>query len=139
MSDPAPTVKVKRVVAGILVRGDEVLCCQRSADDPMPLKWEFPGGKIEPNETREAALARELMEELNIQAEIGPLVQTIRHSYRPGMLIELHFFRVDHWSGEMTNRIFADMRWVKRAEMAKLDFLQADLTLVRDISEGRLF
>jgi len=136
MSEPAPAIKVKRVVAGILVRGDEILCCQRSHDDPMPLKWEFPGGKIEPNETPEAALARELVEELNISAEIGPLVETIRHSYRPGAIIELYFFRIDRWQGEPKNQVFADIRWVKREDMPKLDFLEADLGLVKEIAEG---
>jgi len=137
MSEPAAAVKVKRVVAGILIRGDEVLCCQRAATDPMPFKWEFPGGKIEPNETPEAALARELVEELNLTAEIGPLVETIRHSYTQGVIIELYFFRIDLWSGNPENRIFADIRWVKRADMPKLDFLEADWGLVREIAEGK--
>ncbi len=137
MSEPVAQVKVKRVVAGILVRGDEILCCQRSARDPMPLKWEFPGGKIEPNETPDAALVRELVEELNLTAEIGPLVETIRHSYNPGVIIELYFFRIDRWSGEMQNKIFADIRWVHRSEMTKLDFLEADLGLVKEIAEGK--
>ncbi len=136
MTEPAPAVKVKRVVAGILVRGDEILCCQRAATDPMPLKWEFPGGKIEPNETPEAALARELVEELNLTAEIGPLIETIRHSYTAGVVIELYFFRVDHWTGEPVNQVFADIRWAKRTDMTKLDFLEADLGLVKEIATG---
>ncbi|ABF41655.1 NUDIX hydrolase [Candidatus Koribacter versatilis Ellin345] len=137
MSEPSAAVKVKRVVAGILVRGDEILCCQRSHNDPMSLKWEFPGGKIEPNETAEAALARELVEELNLAAEIGPLVETIRHSYTAGVIIELYFFRIDRWQGEPENRVFADIRWVPRIEMPKLDFLEADLGLVKEIAEGK--
>jgi 8-oxo-dGTP diphosphatase len=137
MSEPAPSPKVKRVVAGILVRGEEVLCCQRSVHDPMPLKWEFPGGKIEPNETPEQALARELTEELDIQADIGPFIETIRHSYKPDLVIELHFFQVLHWRGEIKNQVFADVRWVKRAEMPNLEFLEADLPLVRAIAAGK--
>ena len=138
MNPPSPVVKVKRVVAGILVRGDEILCCQRAADDPMPLKWEFPGGKIEPNETPEAALARELNEELSIEAVVGPLVETILHSYRPGLAIELTFFRIDRWTGAIKNNVFADVRWVKRAEMPSLDFLEADVVLVKRIAAGEL-
>lgn len=130
-------VTVKRVVAGILVRGDEILCCQRSQHDPMPLKWEFPGGKIEPNESPEQALQRELVEELDIHAEIGPLVETIRHSYKPEVVIELHFFRVERWTGEIRNVVFNDVRWVPKSEMTSLDFLEADKPLVEEIAAGK--
>ena len=130
-------VITKRVVAGILVRGDEILCCQRAEHDPMPLKWEFPGGKIEPSESPEEALRRELTEELGIHAEIGPLVETIRHSYKPDVMIELYFFRVDRWSGEIQNIVFHDVRWAKRAEMTALDFLEADKPLVEEIAAGK--
>lgn len=137
MSDPSAQVKVKRVVAGLLLRGDEVLCCQRPEHDPFPLKWEFPGGKIEPSESPEQALVRELTEELDIYAEIGPLVETLRHSYGPGVVIELYFFRVERWTGTIRNLIFNDVRWLKRAEMTTLDFLEADLELVKEIAEGK--
>lgn len=136
MNAPAPEVKVKRVVAGILVRGNEILCCQRAADDPMPFKWEFPGGKIEPNEGPEDALRRELTEELGIFADIGPLVADLRHSYTPGVVIELYFFRVERWSGEIRNMVFADIRWVKRSDIPQLDFLAADRELVQEIAAG---
>ncbi len=139
MSDPTAQVKVKRVVAGLLLRDDEILCCQRSQHDPFPLKWEFPGGKIEPAESPEQALARELTEELDIHAEIGPLIETLRHSYVPGVVIELYFFRIERWSGQIRNRIFNEVRWVKRGDMPKLDFLEADLELVKEIATGKKF
>lgn len=136
MSEAATGVKVKRVVAGILLQGEEILCCQRPEHDPFPLKWEFPGGKIEPNETPQQALRRELTEELGIVAEIGPLVETVRHSYTPGVVIELHFFCVTRWSGEIRNLIFHEVRWVKRTGMPELDFLEADTSLVQRIAAG---
>ena|ERR1700761_321136 len=138
MSGPASAPKVKRVVAGILVRGGEVLCCQRPASDPFPLKWEFPGGKIESGETPEQALARELEEELAIHAQLGPWIETVRHSYTPGVEVELHFFRVSEWTGEIQNLIFNDVRWVEHSEIPKLDFLEADKEIVRRIARGQL-
>ena len=116
----------------------EVLVCQRRPDQPMSLKWEFPGGKIEPGETAEQALTRELDEELGIAAVIGPRVAQIRHKYRNGGAIDLQFFVVNDFSGELVNRIFNDMRWTPLSELPSFDFLAADLGLIRDLAEGKL-
>jgi 8-oxo-dGTP diphosphatase len=104
----------------------------------MPLKWEFPGGKIEPGEMPEAALHRELEEELGIRAVIGPKIAALRHDYGKGAAVELHFFLVVEFQGEIQNRIFRDVRWVRKEEMPGYDFLEADVALVRDIAEGKL-
>ena len=104
----------------------------------MGLKWEFPGGKIELGETAPQALARELNEELGITASIGRHVITVRHTYRNGGAIEIQFFLVDAFTGELENRIFRDMRWSPIADLPALDFLAADLTLVRDLADGKL-
>jgi 8-oxo-dGTP diphosphatase len=100
----AQSVKpVRQVVAALILRGEvearEVLICQRRPDQPMSLKWEFPGGKIEPGETPEEALARELNEELAIDATVGKSITTVRHSYRNGGTIEIQFFVVTEFSG----------------------------------------
>jgi 8-oxo-dGTP diphosphatase len=84
---------LRLVVAALMLRGDEVFICQRRPDQPMALQWEFPGGKIEPGEGPEAALARELNEELGIDATIGPRVTHIRHNYRHGGAVDLQFLR----------------------------------------------
>lgn len=104
----------------------------------MSLKWEFPGGKIEPGESSEAALARELNEELGIDAEIGRRVANVRHKYRNGGSIDLQFFVVESFAGEMENRIFNEVRWSPLTSLPGYDFLAADLGLIRDLSEGRL-
>ncbi len=104
----------------------------------MSLKWEFPGGKIEPGETPEQALARELDEELGIHATIGRRVTQIRHKYRNGGAIDLQFFVVEEFGGDLENRIFHDMRWSPLSALPEYDFLAADLGLIRDLSEGRL-
>ena len=137
---------LRLVVAALILRqpasGDavetEVLVCQRRPDQPMGLKWEFPGGKIEPGETAEQALIRELDEELGIAAEIGPRVAQLRHRYRNGAAIDLQFFSVHSFSGEIENRIFKEIRWSPLRELPALDFLAADLNLIRDLADGKL-
>ncbi len=131
------------VVAGLILRdGDgaarEVLICQRRPDQPMSLKWEFPGGKIEPGESSEAALARELNEELGIDAVIGRRVANVRHKYRNGGAIDLQFFLIESFSGDMEKHIFNEVRWSPLTSLPRYDFLAADLGLIRDLSEGKL-
>lgn len=104
----------------------------------MALKWEFPGGKIEPGEEPVQALRRELHEELGISATIGEKVTSIQHHYKNGGAVELHFFRVGEYEGEMENRIFEQIRWVDRRELLQFDFLAADRDILRQIAEGEL-
>ena len=129
---------IKQVVAALMVRGEEILCCQRTEYQALPLKWEFPGGKIEPGEDPPQALQRELDEELGIRAEIGSKVAQLQHQYQNGNAVELHFFVVEQFEGELQNRIFREIRWVNRRELPMLDFLDADRTLVQEIAEGKL-
>jgi len=129
---------VRFVAAALILRGDEVLICQRRPDQPMALKWEFPGGKIEPGETPEQALARELDEELGIDADIGSQVAHTRHTYRSGGAVDLQFFAVRSFRGEVTNRIFQDVRWIPLRDLTAFDFLAADRDLIRDLAAGKL-
>ncbi len=104
----------------------------------MALQWEFPGGKIEPGESPETALARELNEELGIEATIGTRVTHIRHNYRHGGAVDLQFFAVYEFRGAIENRIFKDVRWVKLEELPNYDFLVADRGLIKDLAQGKL-
>ena len=128
----------KQVVAALVLRGDEILCCQRTEHQALPLKWEFPGGKIEAGETPPQALRRELEEELGIVAEVGAEVTQVLHTYANGNSVSLRFFEVTHYENELQNRIFRDVRWVKREDLPVLDFLDADKELVRKLSAGEL-
>jgi 8-oxo-dGTP diphosphatase len=133
---------LRRVVAALILRGEgpnrEIFICQRRADQAMGLKWEFPGGKVEPGETSEEALARELREELGITASIGTHITTVRHTYRNGSSIEIEFFAVHSFEGELVNVIFQQMQWTAIPRLPEFDFLAADLTLIRDLADGRL-
>jgi len=129
---------VKCVAAALILRNRKILICQRTRHQPMPLKWEFPGGKIEPGEHPTAALRRELDEELGIQARIGDEVARIQHRYPRGGSVELRFFVVHEFEGEPENHIFRDIQWVALAQLPEFDFLEADLELVRDIAAGKI-
>ncbi len=136
---PGDGVKTLRlVVAALILRDSKVLICQRRPDQAMGLKWEFPGGKVEAGESAEQALRRELEEELGITAEIGKRIVHIRHTYRSGSAIDLQFFLVSTFEGELTNRIFNDLRWSPLDELTRYDFLTADRTLIRDLAAGKL-
>ncbi len=129
---------MKQVVAALIFKDGKVLVCQRTRHQSMPLKWEFPGGKIEDGEQPRDALRRELEEELGIDAHIGEEVARIRHDYKNGGAVELRFYVVNEYTGEMENRIFRDVRWAKRSELPKYDFLEADRELVKDLATGKI-
>jgi 8-oxo-dGTP diphosphatase len=129
---------IKQVAAALITRREEILCCQRTEHQTLPLKWEFPGGKIEPGEDAPAALQRELDEELGISAHIGRKVAQLQHRYANGNAVELHFFLVEGYEGELQNRIFREIRWVHWRDLPKLDFLEADRELVQQLADGKL-
>src|SRR5580698_5574442 len=91
------------VVAAVIERNGQILICQRKRGGRHALKWEFPGGKVEPGEDSTTALARELREELQIDATIGPLIhmKTVQYPDRP--IIRLAFYRVTQFQGEPVN------------------------------------
>jgi len=129
---------MRQVVAALILRDGKMLICQRTRHQPLPLKWEFPGGKIEEGEQPRDALRRELEEEIGIDARIGNEVARLQHSYKNGGAVELRFFDVPEYSGEIENRIFNDVQWVERARLPEFDFLDADLELVKDLAAGKI-
>lgn len=129
---------MKRVVAGLIWREGRILICQRTRHQPMPLKWEFPGGKIEEGEQPRDALRRELDEELGIAATVGDEVVRLVHRYPGGNSVELRFFDVREYKGELENRIFREIVWADPSQLPKYDFLEADLTLVSDLVAGKI-
>jgi 8-oxo-dGTP diphosphatase len=127
---------MKRVVAALIWKDGKILICQRTRHQPMPLKWEFPGGKIEEGEQPRDALRRELDEELGIAAVVGDEVERIHHVYPSGNSVELRFFDVHAYDGQMENRIFKQIVWAQPAALPAYDFLEADLSLVAKLAKN---
>ena len=126
------------VVAGLIWSEGRVLICQRKPDDAFPGKWEFPGGKIEAGEEPEAALVRELGEELGIRATVGKEISTIEHQYPGRPPVRLHFFDVVGFDGQPQNRVFQQICWALPRQLAAYDFLEADRPLIARLVSGEL-
>lgn len=95
------------------------------------MKWEFPGGKLEPGESPETALVRELREELGIEATAGPELMRYEFSYAGKKPILLIFLRVAVWVGEVQNRIFEEILWARPDRFEGYDFLEGDARLLK--------
>jgi len=124
------------VVAAVIERAGRILIGQRKEGDWNQYKWEFPGGKVEAGETPREALARELSEELAIEAEIGDEITRYGHQYRGRPPIELIFFRVTAFRGEPANQAFHQIRWERASKFADYEFLDGDLDFVRRLARG---
>lgn len=122
------------VVAAVIERDGRVLIGQRRQGGRHPGKWEFPGGKVEPGEEPRAALARELREELGIEARIGPEIESYDFRYGEGTPLRLIFFHVSEFAGEAVNLDFAQIVWAKRDRLAEYDFLAGDVEFVKRLA-----
>jgi mutator protein MutT len=126
------------VVAGVIRSEDgRILITQRMPDDTLGGYWEFPGGKVDPGEELRAALARELREELGVEAEIGAEVHHIVHAY-PDRDVRLFFYEARIVSGEPQKLEVADLRWVTVTELMDYQFPEADRPLIEQLrAEGQ--
>jgi 8-oxo-dGTP diphosphatase len=120
-----------QVVAAIIERQGRFLICRRKPEQSHPLQWEFPGGKVEPGETPEQALARELEEELGILGAAGQEIMRYQYTYPGRDPILLIFFRVREFLGEPRNVVFHEMRWEPAAKLTEFDFLEGDIDFIR--------
>ncbi|HKN62656.1 MAG TPA: (deoxy)nucleoside triphosphate pyrophosphohydrolase [Candidatus Acidoferrales bacterium] len=127
------------VVAALIEHNGKLLVCQRRRGSKFELMWEFPGGKTEPGEALEQALARELREELGVVARIGPEIYRARHKY-PEMKdgIELVFFAVSLNPAEVKNLDFEQIAWREPGSLPDLNFLPADRELIEKLADGSL-
>lgn len=126
--DPASPIEV---VAGLIFRGGRLLIAQRPAGAHLGGLWEFPGGKREPGEAPEAALTRELHEELGVAVSVGELIETVEHAY-PDKRVRIRFFRCRLLRGEpQALDGQRSIRWITRAELSEPSFPAADAHLLQ--------
>lgn len=119
------------VVAAIIERDGLVLICQRKAGQRHALQWEFPGGKLEPGESLQAALKRELEEELAIRAAIGSEVTRYEYRYPGRDPILLVFYRVRDFEDEPVNIVFEKIVWEKPDRLRDYDFVDGDVDFIK--------
>jgi 8-oxo-dGTP diphosphatase len=127
---------VIKVVAAVIEREGRILVGQRRKSDSHGLKWEFPGGKVERGEAPVAALARELEEELGIQARVGREIVRYAHEYPKRATILLIFFNVMEFSGEPQSLAFERIVWELPDRLPAYDFLDGDVDFVRRLAAG---
>jgi 8-oxo-dGTP diphosphatase len=130
-SDYATCDPVTTVVAAVIERDDQILIAQRKRTGQHPLKWEFPGGKVEAAETPEAAVVRELQEELAIRANVGPEIGRYEFQYEGSWPIMLMFYRIVEFSGEPKNLNFEQILWTPRERLSDYDFLEGDAEFIK--------
>ncbi|AQS93628.1 DNA mismatch repair protein MutT [Polaribacter sp. BM10] len=123
--------KTIKVTCAIILFDNEVLAVQRSETMKLPLKWEFPGGKIEEGETEIECLKREIFEELNIKIEIKNQLTPVTHEY-PDFKIKLIPFTAEYVSGELILKEHANSVLVNKKKLINLDWAEADLPILKE-------
>ncbi len=118
------------VAAGIVSQNGKIMLCQRKPEDKLGLKWEFPGGKLEPSESPQRALERELREELAIETRTGRIFD-VHHDTASGRDILVLFFRSELISGEPQTVECNAVHWVEPARLTEYDLAPADLEVAK--------
>jgi 8-oxo-dGTP diphosphatase len=117
------------VTAGVVIRENRVLVARRKAGSHLEGLWEFPGGKLEPGESPDDCLVRELHEELGISVRVGRILDTVYHRY-PEKNVLLLFYECELIDGEPQALDVAEVAWVGRSELSDLDWVPADVAFV---------
>jgi 8-oxo-dGTP diphosphatase len=133
--DCAMIEKPMVVTAAIIEKKGKILIAKRKKGWRFAGKWEFPGGKIEPNETPEECLRRELREELGIEAKIGEFFCSSTYAYSHAT-VELLVYHASHISGEFELHDHEEIRWVSRQQLLQYDFPEADNLVIERLIEA---
>ncbi|MCI0706569.1 MAG: (deoxy)nucleoside triphosphate pyrophosphohydrolase [Ignavibacteriae bacterium] len=123
-----------RVAVAIIRKNGKILACQRKKGARYELKWEFPGGKLEPGETILQCLARELREELSIEIGRVSKIETQAAEYDDGGRYEVAYCFVDDVSGELQNNVFEKVQWTTLDELRSLDILEGNKAFVAQLT-----
>ena len=123
------------VVGAVIVENGKILCAQRNTDTTLPLLWEFPGGKIEPGETPENALKREIKEELSCEIAVGKQVDYTVYEYDFG-IVHLTTFLCRLIEGTPIRTEHEMIKWLKPGELTRLDWAPADIPTVDKLMKG---
>ena len=127
------------VVGGLIVKKNKILICQRSSDNEHPLKWEFPGGKVKNQEEPQQALKRELNEELKITIEHPIYLCDYMFEYQDlGKNVSLFFFLINEYSGEISNTVHNQLKWIEIKQLSDYDFLEGDHEIIKKILKNDL-
>lgn len=124
-------MKTVRVVAAVIRSEDKIFATARGYGE-FKGQWEFPGGKIEPGETPQEALVREIQEELDVKIEVGDLIDTIEYDY-PSFHLSMDCFWCIVTDGEITLKEAEDACWLSKDELYSVDWLPADMELIKKL------
>ena len=128
---------IVKVTAAILVKDDKIIIAKRGPDDKLAHKWEFPGGKIEINETPEQCLKREMKEEFDIDVSVGEYLGSSIYHY-DHISIELLAYRTYWEDGEIDLKDHDEFKWISLEQLAEFDFAPADLVFVEKLKNGEI-
>lgn len=119
------------VVAAVIEKNNKIFCARRADFGEVALKWEFPGGKINPGESHEEALVREIKEELNSIIEVIDFIKTIEYEYNTFNLT-MHVYKCRLIEGNLEISEHIDSKWVEKDKLHELDFAPADIVIIKN-------
>ena len=117
------------VASGVIVKNNKILIGLRAEGDSGAGMWEFPGGKIELNESSEDAIKRELREELDIEATVNQKIMKYSHRFK-NTIYEISFFEINKFTGSIKKNVHDDFQWIELASLKKYRFISGDLLLI---------
>ena len=123
------------VVAAIFInKNNEIFCARRKDEGELALKWEFPGGKIEPAESHQEALIREIKEELSTDIKVNDFIMTVKHQYK-GFHLTMHAYFAEVVTGDLVLNEHTGFKWLRKEELYSLDWAAADLPIVEFLAK----